>query len=110
MHPLSTISLLILFAFAGLVTGLGDYGAKLWALGHNKLYLLLGILTYNISNIAWFYALQRDPQVARMTLIWSIMLAAISMLVGLIIFHEKLSLLNWAGAAAAFIGICLLTR
>lgn len=110
MEPLSRTGLLILFAFAGVVVGLGDYGAKLWALGNNKLFLLLGILTYNISNIAWFYALQRDPQVAKLTLVWSLVTTIASMVVGLLIFHEKLTPLNWAGAVAAITGICLLTR
>ena len=105
------ISLVMLyFGYAGILLALGDYFSKRWASGTLGVSgLLLAATAYMLSLPGWFLGMKHHPQLVKMALLWNLVLTLASVLVGLLVFHERLSAVHVAGGVLALASIVLLS-
>lgn len=89
---------------------IGEILSKYWG---TKPALWLGIivlLSYLTGSFCWLGIMVQKNQLALMSLIWQVLTTIISVAVGILYFHEKLTTSQWAGAVLAILGFILLTR
>jgi drug/metabolite transporter (DMT)-like permease len=99
---------LVCLLVGALLVGTGDYFSKRWALngGGN---ILLSIVAYTLPLSMWFILIKQMPQLAKVTLLWSLATTLAGCFVGLVIFREHFSMLNIIGGILAVASIALLT-
>ena len=96
------IILLVLFE------GLADIVAKYFAVT-NKIYIAIGaLILYVVANIFWLIALKDGVGLATGAVIFSIASEFLAILIGLLIYHEQISLLQGIGLILGIISLVLL--
>ena len=96
------IALLVLFE------GLADIVAKYFAIT-NKMYVAVGaLLLYVVANIFWLVALKNGAELATGAIIFSITSEVLAISIGLLMYHERISLLQGIGIILGFISVVLL--
>jgi EamA domain-containing membrane protein RarD len=104
MTPIVVLALLASAAFASW----GDYLGKRWVdVGGWKL-LVLAILAYEPVCPLWLIALKRRPHLGQMATIWCIVTALVAVVMGIVLFDEKLTRTQWAGVALGLASLPLL--
>lgn len=88
---------------------LGEYLSKKWALKPGYLLGTYAVLMYSIGSLLWLPALLQHNEIVVMGRIWLLMATAGSMLVGLIVFHEHLTPIQWTGVALSLSALALLS-
>lgn len=96
------------FLLGGILVGTGDYFSKRWALNGGSS-LLISFIAYTLPLPVWFAIIKQVPQLARMTLMWSIVTTMAGCFVGLIIFKETFTTWNVVGAGLAIAALVLLS-
>jgi drug/metabolite transporter (DMT)-like permease len=106
------VSLVMLyFGYAGVLLALGDYFSKRWASGTLGVSgLLLAATAYMLSLPGWFLGMKHHPQLVKMALLWNLVLTMASVLVGLLVFRERLAPTHVVGGVLALASIVLLSR
>ena len=86
----------------------GEYLSKIWALGPSIPILIFVLIIYSLGVLFWLPALLHKNQLAIMGTIWTMLGTLATVLIGILIFHEKLTLIQWLGVALAFLSLFLL--
>lgn len=85
-----------------------DIIAKYFAIT-NKLYVAGGaLLLYVIANIFWLVSLKNGAELATGAVIFSIASEILAILIGLLIYHEQISLLQGIGLILGVISVVFL--
>lgn len=87
--------------------GAGEYFSKRFALTHSVWYVVLGVLGYAIGSLLWFPALMLRNELLVMDTIWKVLACAITVVLAMFVFHERLTVMQWIGVALVFIGVLL---
>ena len=82
--------------------------SKKFALGPKFSYVVLIIIIYSLGVLAWLPAIMQKNSLSIAGTIWSVLSLLTTILIGVLIFGEKLSLIGVAGIFAAFVAIILL--
>ncbi len=95
------------FFLGGVLTALGDYSSKKWALaGHPWSWFFLAYGLYVTGALFWFLGFRCSTgEISKQSLIWALMLAIVAILVGIFGFHERPSALNYLGMAMGLVAI-----
>lgn len=98
---------LILIAVVTIFEVAGDILFKEWSI-HNKNYLLIiGIFLYMCATTFWAFTLKyQDLSMA--VVIFGVLTVVVGALVGVLLYHEQLSTLNYIGIVFGIICIILL--
>jgi multidrug transporter EmrE-like cation transporter len=75
---------------SGLCVVLGDIFGKIWSENLNKNFFLLSILFYGLSSVFYMPALLKEGLTIT-SVIWSLISILGFLIVGILIFHEKLT-------------------
>ncbi len=103
MHWLIPLAILIFFE------AIADIFAKEWSLGKRSLfYAALSLVAYLLANSSWLIALKYGSGLARGAIIFSVASAILASLIGIILYKEHLSVLQFFGAILGIISIFLL--
>ncbi|MEK6558295.1 MAG: EamA family transporter [Candidatus Margulisiibacteriota bacterium] len=71
-------------------------------------FVFFGLVLYFTSTLFWLYLISRVPlSFAYPMLSISYVLVAIA---SLILFHERISVLNWVGITVILVGVCLIAQ
>lgn len=97
--------------FMTLIVVLGDYSIKLAvkAGGIFNLHFLLGFLLYCSSTFVWFFVL-KYLKFAEANLIYSLFIILASIVIGVFVFGDHISPIEWVGIGLAITSIGLLYR
>lgn len=87
----------------------GEVSSKLWAAKPAVALLVLMYASYVGSVTGWAMMLAERNELARMSTIWSLSAAIVSVLLGVAIFREHYSLEHWAGFGLALAAVYLLS-
>lgn len=106
---MSKLMLFACFGGAGVLLAFGDYMAKRWALGHGTWLILPSMVVYLLAAVGWFAALRADPSLVRMSLLWNITVTLASLVVGFLVFQERISAVQTVGGVLALASLVLLS-
>jgi multidrug transporter EmrE-like cation transporter len=88
--------------------GCADIVAKYFAIT-NKTYVAIGALAlYVVANIFWLISLKHGVTLATGAVIFSIASEVLAILIGLLLYHEQISLLQGVGIILGIISLVLL--
>ena len=87
----------------------GEYYSKTYADTGRKSLAAIATLAYLVCTILWFPTLKNNNHLAIMSVIWSVAYALVGITIGLSVFQEKLTLIQWVGTALGVVAILLLS-
>ena len=94
--------------FSAVVQSVGDYLSEHWTL-HFSWWALLGVFfTYNLATVGWLSLLKCQGKLSTTNALWSLVSVVISLIIGVVAFHETLSVTQWIGIGFALISMVLL--
>ncbi len=109
MSFLLSIHYLIWLVLSAVCFAFGEYFSKKFALEPGMGYLGLIFLTYAFGVLTWLPALMQRNQLSIVGTIWSVLSLLATVLIGVLIFSEKLSVVGILGIVAAIVAIVLLS-
>src|SRR5258706_1582762 len=87
---------------------LGEYISKKWAQQPSARGAAVVVLTYAISTLAWLPVLLHKNQIALMGTLWLLLATVATIGVGLFVFGEQLTALQWVGVGLALVALAFL--
>ena len=87
----------------------GEFLSKKFALSQNLVLVIMIIVAYSISVLLWLPAILQKNQLSIVGVMWPVLSLLITILIGTIIFGEKLSLFGVLGITFAIISTILLS-
>lgn len=96
------VIVLLIISSIGVISG--DFFAKYWSIKQKAIFFVLAVLGYLVSSFFYIPTLLREGLVIT-SIIWSLLSIIGFLFIGLIIFHEKLTVIQYVGV---FIGILAL--
>jgi multidrug transporter EmrE-like cation transporter len=88
---------------------LADICAKQFGLSGRVLFGVLSILGYILANIAWLFSLRTGAQLSRGSIIFATLSGVGALLIGLLVYHERVSTLQVIGMLLGIGAIALLS-
>ncbi len=109
MKFLLSINYIIWLIVSALFFAIGEFLSKKFALSPKSLYAILILLVYSLGVLAWLPAILQKNSLSITGTIWSVLSLLTTILIGVLIFKEKLSIIGIAGIVVAVIAILLLS-
>ena len=88
---------------------LAEYWSKLWSLTPTALLAGAAVFGYLINVVFWFPALKQHQGLAVLSMIYSLAYCTISVCIGVLLFHEPMSLRQECGVVLAMIAIAMMS-
>lgn len=107
---LFSINYIIWLILSALFFAAGEFLSKKFALNPNFTLVVIIIITYSIGVLLWLPAILQKNQLSIVGVMWSMLSLLSTILIGVLIFGEKLSIIGIIGIIFAFISIILLSR
>jgi multidrug transporter EmrE-like cation transporter len=109
MQIFTAITFWIWIALSAIFFALGEFLSKKFALNPGWTLFVLFIIVDLISATAWLPAIFERSQLSTTGVIWSIVSVAATVLIGVLAFSEKLTLVQCIGLAFGFVSVVLLS-
>lgn len=87
---------------------MAEYFSKVWGNRQTPVVGVVVVILYGLSTIGWLGIMAHKNQLFVMGVMWQVIVTLISATVGLVVFSEKLSGWQWAGAALAVMSVSML--
>ena len=88
--------------------GLGEWSSKAWAMGISRYLFVVAILAYALNAVCWMPALKQHGGLAVLGTIYASLYALITILIGVLVFQEPITIKQWFGIACAIVAVSLL--
>jgi len=108
MKFLLSINYLYWLVLSALFFAVGEFWSKKFALNPKFSYIALVVMIYAFGTLAWLPAILQKNSLSIAGTIWSIMSLFATVLIGVLLFGEKLSVIGIVGMILALIAIVLL--
>ena len=82
---------------------------KKWSITKNNIYLVLGLLGYLVVGALFAYILYVQSEMTIVNSLWQVLNIIVVSVLGLVIYKEKLTTLQYVGVFCAIIASVLLT-
>lgn len=92
---------------AGFFAG-GEYLSKQWASSPTLTSTIMVVAVYALGTLAWLPAMLHRNELAVMGTAWLLLATAATSIIGVFVFGETLTSIQWAGIALAFVALTLL--
>ena len=89
--------------------GIGEFLSKKFALNPKLGLFMVLISTSALGMVAWLPAIMQKNQLSIVGVMWSVLSLIITVLIGVLIFNEKLSQINLLGILLGIIAVILLS-
>jgi len=109
MKSLLSINYIIWLVLSATFFAVGEFWSKKFALNPKFLYVVLVVVIYSLGTLAWLPAILQKNSLSIAGTIWSVMSLFATVLIGVLLFGEKLSVIGVAGIITAIIAIVLLS-
>ncbi|TSC65489.1 MAG: hypothetical protein G01um101477_462 [Candidatus Doudnabacteria bacterium Gr01-1014_77] len=109
MKFLLSINYFYWLVLSALFFAAGEFLSKKFALTPKLSFVLLIILAYTLGTLAWLPAILQKNQLSTVGVIWSVLSLLTTVLIGVLIFSEKLGYIGILGIVAAIVSIVLLS-
>lgn len=109
MKFLLSINYIYWLILSAIFFAIGEFLSKKFALSPRLSWVLLILLAYFLGTMAWLPAILQKNQLSIVGVMWSVMSLLATLLIGIIIFQEKLSIIGIIGIILAIISVVLLS-
>ena len=109
MKYLLSIHYLVWLVLSALFFAVGEFFSKKFALTPRLSIVIYILIMYILGTLVWLPAILQKNQLSIVGAIWSVMSLMATVLIGVLIFGEKLSAVGIIGIIIAFIAITLLS-
>ncbi len=109
MKFLLSINYLYWLVLSAVFFAVGEFFSKKFALGPRFTLALLILLAYILGTLAWLPAILQKNSLSIAGTIWSVLSLFATVLIGIAVFKEKLSIVGISGMVLAVISIVLLS-
>jgi multidrug transporter EmrE-like cation transporter len=109
MKSLLSINYFVWLIVSALFFAMGEFLSKKFALEPKGFWVLLILASYTFGTLAWLPAILQKNQLSIVGTIWSVLSLLATILIGVLLFNEKISLTSGLGIFAALIAIVLLS-
>jgi multidrug transporter EmrE-like cation transporter len=93
---------------ADAAVAVADFWGKKWVLGEGWGYFAAAYVLCNVSVAAWFVFLKLHGDVGKAAAIWNTTGILAAVIIGVVVFGEKMTSVSWMGLAFCLVGvICL---
>jgi len=89
--------------------GFGEYFSKYWALHPDFWRAFWALLTYTLGTITWLPILLHKNHLSTMGTAWLALGVVATVAIGLFVYHEKITFLQWLGIVLALVAFGLLS-
>ena len=105
---LLAIPAIIWLVVSVILFGFGEYFSKSWALHPDFRHAFWALLTYTLGTFTWLPILLHKNHLSTMGTAWLALGVVATVGIGLFVFHEKVTFLQWLGIVLALIALGLL--
>ncbi|MEI8174772.1 MAG: hypothetical protein WCG28_02370 [bacterium] len=109
MKFLLSINYIVWLVLSALFFAVGEFLSKKFALNPRFIYVILILIVYSFGTLAWLPAILQKNSLSIAGTIWSVLSLLATILIGVLIFGEKLSLIGIIGVCMAIIAVVLLS-
>jgi multidrug transporter EmrE-like cation transporter len=109
MKFLLSINYIVWLVVSAIFFAVGEFLSKKFALSPRFLYVILILIIYSLGVLAWLPAILQRNSLSIVGTIWSVLSLLTTILIGVLIFGEKLSTLGIVGIIMAMLAIILLS-
>mgnify|MGYP001613029735 CR=1 FL=1 len=109
MRFLLSINYLIWLLLSAILFAVGEYLSKKFALNPSIIYVILLLTAYCLGVLAWLPAILQKNQLSIVGTMWSVLSLLTTVLIGVFIFSEKLSIIGILGIITAIVSVVLLS-
>lgn len=109
MKFILSINYIIWLILSALFFAVGEFLSKKFALGPRTTYVIFILIAYSLGVLAWLPAILQKNSLSIVGTLWSVISLLTTVLIGILIFGEKLSLIGIVGITIAIIAIVLLS-
>ena len=109
MKYLLSINYIIWLAISAVFFAAGEFLSKEFALSPKLLYIVLILIIYSLGVLAWLPAILQKNSLSVVGTMWSVLSLLTTILLGVLFFKEKLSILGVIGIIMAVLAITLLS-
>ena len=88
---------------------LGEYFSKRYALEPRIHFVLLVVASYSIGVLLWLPAIRQRNHLIIASTIWSVIALGMTMLIGALVFGERLTPVNYVGLVCGALAVVLLS-
>jgi len=106
---LMSVNYIIWLIFSSLFFAVGEFLSKKFTLNPNLVLVIIIVVVYSVSVLLWLPAILQKNQLSVVGVMWSVISLLITILIGTIIFGEKLNMLSILGIIFAIISTILLS-
>ena len=97
------------FIFGMIGYSIGEYASKKWSLTGDWRLAAILIVSYLAGTVAWMFIIKERCELARMGMTWTVLATLTTLVLGLGVFKETLTPLQWIGAGMAAVALVLLS-
>jgi len=108
MNILLAIPAIIWLLLSGVLNASGEYLSKLWGKNPSWKLAVLVALVYALSSIVWLPALLHKNQLSTMGIAWLLIAVVLTLFLGIVVFSEHLTGMQWVGVVLAIVALFLL--
>jgi multidrug transporter EmrE-like cation transporter len=109
MKALLSIHYIYWLVLSGVFFAIGEFMSKKFALNPKISFVLLMLASYILGSLAWLPAILQKNQLSIVGVMWSVLSVISTILIGVLIFNEKLSQFGVIGIALGIISVILLS-
>lgn len=85
-----------------------EYWSKLWSINGSTWTAVLVFVGYSVTTVCWLGIMAHRSQLLLMSVSWQVVGAILAAFVGVGLFAEKLSVLQWVGVAVGMLSTVLM--
>lgn len=109
MKYLLSIHYILWLLLSGVFFAIGEFLSKKFALSPKLGLFMILILTSALGMVTWLPAIMQKNQLSVVGVMWSVLSLVITILIGVLIFNEKLTQINLLGMFLGIIAVILLS-
>lgn len=106
----SSINYIVWLIISAIFFAVGEFLSKKFALSPRLIYVVYILIAYSIGALAWLPAILQKNQLSIVGTLWSVLSLLTTILIGVLIFNEKLNLTSIVGIIFAVIAVVLLSK
>ena len=86
------------------------YSVKKYSISYNKIYLIISIFSYSVIPIFLYLILKDNQKISTVNIIWNILSSIYGLMIGILIFNEKIDNTQIIGFILGFIALLFMFR
>lgn len=109
MHLILSIPAIVWLIGSAIFFAIGEFLSKKFALAPSFSYVIIIIVVYSFGVLAWLPAILQKNQLSIVGTIWSVLSLLTTVMIGILIFGEKLNVIGIVGIIFAIVAVILLS-